>query len=237
MEHPKYAGVTVGIPVGPFPSNVKWLRETLDSVADQTVSPKELLILDDMAGCRDRVDRWIVERKPPFEVRVWEAPWHIGSSCAVNFIMGLSRTELVVHVCSDDLLAPTAVADTINAWAGPDALYWFDVAYVDDVRPAQSLPCGCSAITKTLWRKLGGIPPEAAVGHADTIYMSVLLTYGEKLGLTLRRVPSAGPLTFVRIHDDIDASKRWRAGFGGVIHEVRTIITNTWQPPQWGRMP
>lgn len=81
------------------------VRPTLDSIAAQTRSPSRLVVVDDGStdDTPDAVERWIAERRPPFECEVIRQS-HRGASAARN--VGLERCGsegFVAFLDSDDV--------------------------------------------------------------------------------------------------------------------------------------
>ncbi len=209
--------ITVAIPVGPHPANVRWLPEAIESVREQVPRPAEILLVDDGAGLTDE----IYEEQG---VRVYHTAWPVGVAGAFNQCVGAAREWLIVLMGSDDKLLPGCLEACWGAWeAHHDLLgyYWLPVRYSDG-RPDQYLPCNAAMVTKDLWRRTGGIPTEAGVGAGDTMLISMLLAAGGRLG-RLYQVGDA-PLYWYRVHPEIDTLKHG-AEWQGIIFTVRDLVT------------
>src|SRR5262245_63733783 len=92
--------ITIAIPVGPNASNRRWLGECLASIAEQTVTPNEILLIDDGANL------------DPFDypaLRVERTPWRLGVAGAFNAGVALAKNDLVLMLGSDDRLHPAAI--------------------------------------------------------------------------------------------------------------------------------
>lgn len=231
--------VCVVIPVGPHPHHIKWMRETLESVRAQTESPRELFIVDDMAGnpMRSLVDSWEAATRPKFPVTVWRAPWRLGTACAVNCGVMEAPSECSITLGSDDLLHPDTIAcsaDTVEKYGSTLAYFWYDVAYVDDARERQSLPSGCAMFTKSMMKATGGLPLEGVVGHSDTMLCSILLQH-KTVPFVRVAHPDGHALNLTRVHAEADHTTRSDEGWGAIIDQTRRLVTSNWKQPQWGR--
>lgn len=187
--------ITVAIPVGPYPSNVRWLRECLESINHQSSYPSEVLIIDDGANLPDI-----------HNVRIWKMPWRSGVAHAFNYGVALAQNELVIMLGSDDRLMSQAVEQAYATWAtilDPLGYYAFIVEYNDG--KIQTIPCNGAMATKTLWKHTGGFPPEAAIGACDTWLLSVMMAANGKFG---RLYPIGdSPLYWYRAHPDIETNR------------------------------
>lgn len=244
--------ITVAIPVGPYEANKRWLKEALLSVANQTMQPTEILVIDDMArfghteicgSCPDcNKSDWRVENLIPKErgfliksqgrpdIRSWSSPWRLGVAHAFNFGVALAENELVFLMGSDDLLEPNCLEECYKAWEKnhkADAYYFCGIRYMDDGE-TQTVPCGYALITKGFWHRTGGFPIESAVGAPDAAFISILLVHN-----SMSLVPVAGgtPLVNYRRHSESDTAGK--SDWQGVIMETRDIVTRNWIRPEW----
>ncbi|MFM9996345.1 MAG: glycosyltransferase [Phycisphaerales bacterium] len=122
-EPPSLGGVTVVIP---FFNLARFLTETLRSIADQSVPPDEVVLVDDGSTDADAgtlVDRLGREgRIDAVPIRVIRQP-NRGLSAARNTGLRGARTRWVVPLDADDLLAPTFIEKVLAAAARePDAI-------------------------------------------------------------------------------------------------------------------
>lgn len=92
--------MTVVTPVGPYAHNVRWLDECLQSVAAQTVLPREHILIDDGANLDESLENDLV--------RILRPAKHIGAG-SVNLGIEASETDWVLVLNSDDYLFPKAV--------------------------------------------------------------------------------------------------------------------------------
>lgn len=213
--------ITVIIPVGPNPSNKRWLDECIDSVKNQTRLADEILIIDDMAH---------LEECGP-GITVWKSPWLLGVPNAFNFGVALAKHELVVMLGSDDRLESEALEklqDTFKNNNMKDGYYHFTIKYSNDDE-IQDLPNNCAAVTKGLWNMTGGFPPEASVGACDHIFISMMIKNHSKLMIP---VAKGNPLYWYRRHQESDTGTRSNA-YLGCIATVRDVFTNNWKKPNW----
>ena len=95
--------VSVGIPIF---RDVRYLRESVESVLSQDLQPKELLLIDDGSGSEevDRTLAELVEIDPNIRVLATE---HRGVCVARNIALEQMEGDSFVFVDSDDLLLPT----------------------------------------------------------------------------------------------------------------------------------
>ena len=224
--------VSVVIPVGPHPAHQAYLPECLASVAEQTAAAAEILIVDDMANVQEaEIKKWAGTTP----LRIWEAPWRLGVPAAFNCGIGLAHSELVFMMGADDKMLPTCLERCVKAWERErqrDAYYWVGVRYSDG-REDQYQPCNAAMVTKGFWRRLGGFPPESAVGACDTMLISILV--GNGMYGALECAYNKEPLLWYRVHEATDTATRgiyWQ----GVIFNVRDYLTREWEEPTWGRL-
>lgn len=227
--------ITVTIPVGPFAANKKWLDECVDSVLKQDDPPTEILFIGDQASInwhdyiakvRVRVVEALYDFPYHMEVNCWETPWLSGVAHAFNFGVALAANEHVVMLGSDDLLEPWAIGDlkaALAKYGDPYGYYFYDIKYMD-TGEVQDLPCNAAAVTKALWAKNGGFPPESAAGAPDTMLISIMMGNGRDAG-SLRHIESKAPPYLYRRHDQTDTATRPRIE----LTNIRDILTSTWR--------
>lgn len=218
--------ITVVIPVGPNKVYRKYLQEALDSLKMQSIPPKEVLLIDDMAGVRS----WKLDFGN-LPVKVHENIWLCGCAHSFNFGVALAKCELVLMLGSDDRLYPWAIEDCVKAYRkhqDPLGYYYCDVEYSDG--ETQGCACNCAMVTKTLWRHCGGFPIQSSVGANDSILISILL--GQKgLAGHLIHVDSDKPPFWYRRHQD---SVTGQSGdLQNAIFNVRDVLTRNWRKPAW----
>ncbi len=229
--------VSVIIPVGPAMHHQRYLGQAIESVKAQTFAVNEILLIDDMASLGPSVmmkDSDVAEMLAPYQdCKIWYAPWRMGVAHAFNAGVSLARNELVFMLGSDDKLLPHCIERAIVTWrnAGKaDHYYWAGVQYSDG-RENQYLPCNAAMVTKGLWQKTGGFPPEAASGACDAAYISQLL--GNNMSDLLECIDHDEPQYWYRVNPESDTANR--ASWQGVILATRDILTANWQRPVWGR--
>lgn len=215
--------ITVVIPVGPEKHHAQYLDECLESVYAQIHSPDEILIIDDMNG---------IELEETDQLHIWRSPWRLGVAHAFNFGIALARNECVFTLGADDKLLPQCLEKCIERYhqeKESDGWYFVPVQYNDGRE--QNLACHAAMVTKGLWRKTGGLPPETASGASDAAFISMSMTSMSKVCKVFG--VWSEPLYWYRIHDKTDTASRYV--WQGVILETRNILSKTWTPPQWGR--
>lgn len=212
-------GVSVVIPVGPSDANKRWLTDAINSALDQTVQPEQLIIVDDGAN----LHKWEV----PFGTLLWKSPWRLGVASAFNVGVGLSPTNCVFMLGSDDTLEETCLENCLWKYghvARPDLSYfWVGVRYSDG-REDQYLPCHAAMVTQTLWRHTGGLPIEASTGASDAALISIM--WGNSDAGDLICVNDKQPLYNHRIHPEQDTASKgeWQ----NIILATRDLLTREW---------
>lgn len=224
------APITVLICVGPEPKHQTYLQEALDSAFTQTVKPDEILLIDDMANLDEAALAGMAEGYK-IDLRVWRAPWNLGTSCAVNCGIGLAHNECVVLLASDDYLNPGVVERCQKEYIpGKLAYYWFEIQMFGLVNERMTVPSGASMVTKSLWKYTGGYPSESSVGHSDSILVNIMQVHCPEVEF----IP-AHCLYNARILDENDFYVRQRGGWDPVIAQVKQLCTDNWRAPAWGR--
>lgn len=208
--------ITVAIPVGPHPSNTRWLGECLASVAEQTMLADEVLIIDDGAH---------LESSYSLTARVWQTPWPSGVAHAFNYGVALARHDLVIMLGSDDRLLPDAVATCWQAWrqiGDPLGYYYLPILYHDG--RTQHVPCNAAMVNKALWRHTGGFPIEGAVGACDTLLINKMQVAQGRLGSLYPVGEEGHPLYWYRAHEETDTTTRRK--WHGVVAVIRQMLIN-----------
>ena len=236
--------ITVVIPVGPNSANKRWLDEALDSIDKQTMTPTEVLLIDDMANIQ--VDGnyfecgtayghpgvYCVEDGKFAGCNIWLSPWRLGVAHAFNFGVALARNDLVFLMGSDDVLEPNCLEECYKAWQKnmkADAYYYCGVRYMDDGE-TQTVPCGYALVTKGFWRKTGGFPLESSSGAPDAAFISICLVHHPE---SLVGVAGGASLVNYRRHNESDTAGK--GAWQGVILETRDLVTKNWKKPEWPR--
>lgn len=220
--------VSVVIPVGPFPSNTRWLREAIDSVINQTLKPSDILLIGDGTS----VTEYAKLAPFPTLIRVWESPARVGIAHAFNCGIALAMSELVFMMGSDDIMLPDCLADCVRTYeqCRVDGYYHISLDYADeDGKPLdkiQTLPCNAAMVTKAFWQKVGGFPIEAAVGAPDRIMISLLMT---RMPECLIPVAEGKPNLLVRVHPDTYTAKTGKTGRFGLVDMVNSYVMENWK--------
>lgn len=204
--------ITIAIPVGPHPANVRWLGECLSSIAEQSAPPDEVLLIDDGAHL-----------EPIPGVTIWRTPWRSGVAHAFNYGVALAKNDLVLMLGSDDQLMPDAIAACWSTWqqiGDAHGYYYLPVQY-DDGR-LQHVPCNAAMVHKELWKLTGGFPIEGSVGACDTLLINKMQVANGRLG-TLYPVGNEGhPLYWYRAHAETDTNTRRK--WHGVVAVIRNML-------------
>lgn len=223
--------ISVVIPVGPRPEHFQWLGEMLISIANQTLSPNEVILISDGVP-RGNYPWYETLRKESYQgdFKIWNNPWCVGPSDCMNFGVGLAKNELVLMACADDKLLPKCVEHCWSAWQkydNPLGYYYLGVQYSNG--DEQNTACGAAMVTKALWDYTGGFPPHCAVGAADHIFLSALIAGSNHEYSKAQILRVNDELTYwYRQHDNTETSRNvWPA-----IEAVRDWFTATWRPKQ-----
>lgn len=225
--------ITVAIPVGPHPENVKYLGECLLSLTQQTFQDFEVLIIDDMAGIG--LQRLLDEFSKQFRLgmRLHLNPWLSGVAHSFNYGVALAENELVLMLGSDDFLHPhclEALRDAYRKDPHPLGYYWLDVFYTSSGE-TQGLPCNAAMVTKKLWQNTGGFPVQSAVGAPDHVFINMMQIHGGDAG-KLIHVETSVPYYHYRDHEET-FTKREGATYGPIVPYVRDTFATKWERPSW----
>lgn len=195
--------VTIVIPVGPYESNKRWLREAIESVREQTYTVNEILVVDDKANLGAREFPSLVGEPT---IHVYKFPWRLGVAHAFNFGVALAKNELVFLLGSDDWLEPTCIERCVKMYEGyanRDRIYFYVplLAHFEDGTTKPMLTrSGAAFVTKSLWEHCGGFPVWSALCCPD-VALYTLLDERPELGNTVR--VGNKPLYHYRDHPDI----------------------------------
>lgn len=190
--------ITIAIPVGPHPSNTRWLSEAIASCWAQTERPSEILLIDDGAH---------LDPAAYPDCRIWATPWASGVAHAFNYGVALASYDLVLMLGSDDKLLPNCIAECWRYWSGvQDAHGYYALPVVYDDGREQTDPCNAALVHKALWRLTGGFPIEAAIGACDSWLISKMWVAKGRMG----SVYTVGdrPLYWYRDHAETDTHER-----------------------------
>ncbi len=214
----------MAIPVGPRAGHRRWLHEALESVAAQTLRPAEVIVVV------DGEDELPIMEHYSFPVRVWRAPWRIGSAAAFNCGVGLSQTEQVFLLASDDTLEPQCLercAAAMKAARDPSrTVVWCGVRYMEDGH-IQAVPCGAMMISRSLWRYTGGYPVECAVGAPDFLLLSPMQGRGPQYGIAFM---GAGPEPLYNYRTHPETENEVRKPLWPIIEALHLYFDEHWKP-------
>lgn len=228
--------ISVVIPVGPAEHHARWLDECLASVAEQTVRPDSIVIVDDMHG-RDlsaRCERF--EAASGIPMTGLFPTWHLGVGSAFNFgvahALMQAEHDLALMLGADDRLEPRVVERVVATYerhAGRTGYYWCETEYESGEQ--QRLACNNAAMTPGFLVQTGGLPVEAAVGGMDAALISAMLAHNPG---SLVHVPGEdGARYWSRQHADQESARLNR--YGAAMGIVRDVFTQHYRPTSWGR--
>lgn len=217
-------GISVVIPVGPYPANKQWLRECIDSVLIQTLEPVDIVLVDDGA----RLDEESTWSRGVDCVRIVKMPWRTGISHCFNYGVMFAYTDQVFMLGSDDTLEPTCLErcwEAYEATSRSDGYYSVPIRYMD-TGEIQTIPCNAAMVTKGLWRKTGGFPIETALGSGDAALLSIMMVHYPEL---IKHVASAGGHLYnYRRHPGIHTYKL--GPWWSIVNETRNKLTELHDP-------
>jgi len=172
---------------------------TLESIATQTLAPRQLVIVDDGSrdGSAEAVERWIAARRPRFETRVIRKPNGGVSSARNRAIRECDDCQWFAFLDSDDCWPADFLARATAALAGQPAAVaaTADRLFVEEAtgqeRPfnmTELATCpaiwmlrlgaaisSCSVVRADLVRELGGFPEHLATGEDASLYLPLSL--------------------------------------------------------------
>lgn len=214
------------IPVGPKPHHRQWLGDVWESISSQSIFPSEVLLINDGG---DSSDLDVLSQIDNIPTRIHHSPCNLGVVASLNIGISIARNELVLLGCTDDIFLPNCVQRCGEAWdkyKNPLGYYYLGVRYSDGRE--QNCACGAAMVTKELWNYTGGFPPQASVGAADHIFLSMLIA-GSRDGYSKAEIIRVSDeLTYwYRVHDKTETSTTniWPA-----IEAVRDRLTSEWRP-------
>lgn len=239
--------VTVLIPVGPQKEYLQWLPEAVESVLQQTILPEEVLLLSDGADISLEFIRGIVSKyahaiemfSDRFTLcpkdsnrmilfKLWKAPWNIGFSQLFNCGVGLSNSNLIVYLTSDDKLMPTCIEDCLNTWNEnnqKDA--WYACSYQLENGDAYSIPNNAAMVTKNLWKWMKGFPPAAFAGP-DALLLSCLMVHAPD---RIIKVAEGKPNYWLREHPAQETKRQFAFyAASGIMEVIRNMETQRFTP-------
>lgn len=215
--------ITVVIPVGPHPDYKKYLPECLESVQEQLKYGDQLIVIDDQA----HLDLYYTI--DPDNNKVWKTPWLLGCAASWNCGVGLSRNDLVLLMGSDDRLLPNCLDSLRKAYEeNKGKAAWYNLT-IQIENETHSVFNNAAAITKKLWKELGGFPPSAGVGGPDSLAISIMIVHFPD---RLIQVREGYPLYWCRVHS-AQETPRSAGFFSSEIVSIRDKETARWTKPEW----
>lgn len=195
----------------------------------QTLKPAAVVIVDDMAA----VDRFLIQETVMNPI-IHNNVWRLGIPASFNVGIAVAPTECVLMLGADDTLEPSCLERCWDKYTHMNdahaRYYYLGVKYMDTGED-QYVACNAGMVTKTLWRQLGGFPPQSCVGACDTMLLSIM-TGNEHAGI-LTCVDEDHTLYNYRRHALTDTAGL--ADWQEIIFQTRHLLTRDWKPPQWGR--
>lgn len=237
--------ISVVIPVGPNPAYLEWLPECIESVLAQTHLPKEIIIVDDGANLQDTIANYFNYELSPAgwrgggayarssyvdmpDVLYYKTVWNVGVADAFNFGVGLSTSNLVFMLGSDDKMMPTCLEEVVKEYEKQGIEGWYNVSSILSSGDIITVQNNNAAVTKGFFKELGGFPPSAGVGACDALLLSIIMVhYPDRI----IKVKEGIPLVFSREHEHQDTRKNMAYfAMSGVVEAIRNLETQRWEP-------
>lgn len=236
--------ISVVIPVGPNPIYLNWLAECIESAAQQTHKPLEIIIVDD--GANIEIEKFVsyplylepekgkvvtkllrndAEEQNP-DIVYYQTAWNVGVADAFNFGIALSSAELVFMLGSDDKMMPTCLEEVVREYEKQKVKGWYNVTIITSGGEVMTLPNNTAAVHKDLWKWTGGFPPSAGVGAPDALLLSILLRHAP---YKILQVKEGTPLCWLREHEHQD-TRRNAGFFHGEVISIRDKETTRFKP-------
>lgn len=220
--------VSVVIPVGPSEANKRWLFEAVHSVEAQTHDDLYMQFVEDMSDlAHSSLMDFLPNSRIPWSV--YKMPWYSGVAHSFNAGVMQSPTNLNFMLGSDDWLEPTCIEECLKEYelrnGDPFGYFYTGVRY-SDTGETQDVACHAAMVSKSLWRKNGGLPIQAASGASDAALLSVMLGNSTRAG-RIWKVGDGKPLYNYRRHSETDTASK--GAWQGVILETRHLVTLEWK--------
>lgn len=162
-------------------------------------------------------------------ISYYKTPWNVGVADAFNFGVGLSSSNLVFMLGSDDKMMLTCLEEVVKEYekqGQKDA--WYNVSSVLSSGDIINVQNNNAAVTRRLFEELGGFPPSAGVAACDALLLSIMMIhYPDRI----IKVKEGVPLVFNREHEHQDTRKNM--GYfaaSGVVEIIRDLETRRFVP-------
>lgn len=171
----------------------------LDSVADQSLPPQRLIVVDDGSrdGSAESIERWVASRRPRFETQIIRQANQGAAAARNRGFAAASDCDWLAILDSDDLWPSDHLERASAALAGqPEAIVavadrlFFEAATGEqrlfDMSPLAVNPalwmlrwggglCSCSVLRAELVRELGGFPEHLMTGEDAGLFLRMSL--------------------------------------------------------------
>ena len=151
--------IAVLVLVGPWPSNSRWLGDTVQSIADQTRQADEVIIIDDGAQLSvpqmTKYGEVLREKNPQSQLIRLATPWVIGPGM-LNWAIANSPCNWFFYCDSDDKMMPHCLeyAEARVRTFGIPCLIRVPIVLSTDVNDPVS--GGQCIFHKKIWARVGG---------------------------------------------------------------------------------
>jgi len=218
--------LSIAIPVGPRKNHRKWLRECVENIKVQLGEDDSILLVYEPpyeASDPHFADDVPVQRQV---VKVL-IPARIGVAAMVNLSVGYAENEHVLLMNSDDKLLPDALEAVREAWEkhqDRQGWYYLNTLYSDGRE--QKSASGVAMVCKSHFLKIGGYPPESAVGYPDWMFLSLM----QERGLITTYPVSDKYLHWHRVHPEQETL--FRQDWNEITKKVHATLQTTWRQPE-----
>lgn len=186
--------ISIVIPVSSDPALNKWLPEMMESIARQTQTPDEVVLVSDAPNDQVLFVAQEMLRTSGYAgpLKIWLNPWPVGILSCMNFGVSLAAHNLVILACEQDKLLPNTVQQCRSTWTFFHLPHTFYVLLDGAFRTA---PVGGIMVTKTFWDYVGGLPLLYGEGYTNQEFRAVLF---KSLKITSRDVIGGHPSYWIR---------------------------------------
>lgn len=115
-------------------NQARFVKEALDSVAHQTYSPIQLIVVDDAStdGSQEAIGQWLTDKA---EVPFIDLRQNVGNTQAFNQGLALAKGKYVIDLACDDVLMPERVEKQVAFFEqqeGRVGVVYSDAQYIDE---------------------------------------------------------------------------------------------------------
>lgn len=246
--------ISVTVPVGKNPIYKGYLSDCIESILSQTYLPNDVVLVDDgtdyltyefVGGLTSKKAhatelQWqnsfatcfilsVLDPNKVIRFLIYKTPHPCGVADAFNFGISLAENNLVFMLGSDDKLMPSCLEEVIKEYEKQNKQDgWYNVTVKTASGQEQWIPNNAAAVTRGLWKWLGGFPPSAGVAACDALLLSILIKHAPD---RIIQVKQGTPLCWLREHEQQDTRKNMAYfALSGVVESIRNLETMRFVP-------